>query len=370
MDDDFDLFPKRDNLDPFSFEQKEKAPEKKDKQEEPADLIFGEKEEKAVESLPDLEVDKLLGEPYSSDREPEPPVAGPIPDEQSGIGIPPAEDDFKTGEGAGPGKRRPSPFVLVGGALVIILIVLWGALNYLHQTRRTASNVRAPAVNNVTVKVTSPEKSAVPEAIPPEPVRVPIPESSSKSIVVKPEPVPEPKPAEVPPVEPAEAPSSQNTRPVIEGVEGQYSVQVGAFILKSSVGELEKKLAAHGYEPLYKKGSTHAMMHFLTVGPFASSSEAGRVLSELKQAKIEANLSRISGGGTVINAGSYLLEGNARRIMTRIQKMKYRVRLTKRETTLPMTFVRVGKFQTRLEAANFSDGLKGKGFEAIVVKLQ
>ena len=53
---------------------------------------------------------------------------------------------------------------------------------------------------------------------------------------------------------------------VVEGVEGKYSVQVGACILRSSVKELEKKLVAAGYDPLYKKGSTQAMMHFLTVG--------------------------------------------------------------------------------------------------------
>ncbi|NOY87431.1 MAG: hypothetical protein GXP52_09035, partial [Deltaproteobacteria bacterium] len=360
MDDDFDLFPKRDNLDPFSFGQKENGPKEEEKPEEPTDLVFGRKEEDAADSLPDLDVDKILTEPYSSDREPEPPMAGPIPDEQSGIGIPPAEDDLGSGGGAGPGKRKPSPFVLIGGALVIIVLILWVALNYLHQSKRTASRVRAPAVNSVTVKMKKLPQNTAPRATPPVPKQVPVPAPEpSKAPVLKPAPVPAPKSAQAPAIKPVTTPSPQNTMAVVERVEGKYSVQVGACILRSSVKELEKKLAAAGYDPLYKKGSTQAMMHFLTVGPFASSSEAKRVLSDLKQAKIEANLSRVSGGGTVINAGSYLLEGNARMIMTRIQKMGYRVRLTKRETTLPMTFVRVGKFQTRLEAASFSDELKG-----------
>ncbi len=76
MDDDFDLFPKRDNLDPFSFGQKKNDPKEEEKPEEPADLVFGRKEEDAADSLPDLDVDKILTEPYSSDREPEPPMAG------------------------------------------------------------------------------------------------------------------------------------------------------------------------------------------------------------------------------------------------------------------------------------------------------
>ncbi|GBE15145.1 sporulation related domain protein [bacterium BMS3Abin14] len=363
MGDDFDLFPKRDNLDPFSFGQDEKGPKEEDKPEEPADLVFGVKEEKAVDSLPDLDVDKLLGEPRSSDRELEPPMSGPIPDEQSGIGIPPAEGHPGTGRRAGSGKRKTSPFVLIGGALVLILLILWGVLNYLHQDRRTDSSFRAPAVNKVTVKMEKLPRNTAPKVTAPVPKPVPVP-------IPKPVPAPAPEPVQTPAIKPVKTPSLQNPMPVVEGAEGKYSVQVGACILKSSVRELEKKLAAVGYSPLYKKGSTHAMMHFLTVGPFASTSEAERVLSDLKQARVEANLSRVSGGETAINAGSYLFEGNARMIMTRINKMGYRVRLTKRETRLPMTFVRVGKFRTRSDAGSLSDELKDKGFDAIVVKLQ
>ncbi len=363
MGDDFDLFPKRDNLDPFSFGQDEKGPKEEDKPEEPADLVFGVKEEKAVDSLSDLDVDKLLGEPRSSDRELEPPMSGPIPDEQSGIGIPPAEGHPGTGRRAGSGKRKTSPFVLIGGALVLILLILWGVLNYLHQDRRTDSSFRAPAVNKVTVKMEKLPRNTAPKVTAPVPKPVPVP-------IPKPVPAPAPEPVQTPAIKPVKTPSLQNPMPVVEGAEGKYSVQVGACILKSSVRELEKKLAAVGYSPLYKKGSTHAMMHFLTVGPFASTSEAERVLSDLRQARVEANLSRVSGGETAINAGSYLFEGNARMIMTRINKMGYRVRLTKRETRLPMTFVRVGKFRTRSDAGSLSDELKDKGFDAIVVKLQ
>jgi len=151
---------------------------------------------------------------------------------------------------------------------------------------------------------------------------------------------------------------------------GNYSVQVGAFILKTSVRALEKELEAAGVETFLKEGSTQAMMHYLTVEPFDNLTNAANAVSDLRRAGIDSNLQKVSGGGAVIHAGSYLLEENARKVMKRIRSLGYPVRLTKKETQLPMTFVRVGKFPSKSEATKSRDELKSKGFDAIVVKLQ
>ena len=108
----------------------------------------------------------------------------------------------------------------------------------------------------------------------------------------------------------------------------------------------------------------------LTVGPFTDMDEASKALTILKDSGIDSTLVRRSGGGAVINAGSYLLEENATSIMRKIRAMGYPVKLAKRETRLPMTFVRVGRFQGLDEANRTRDELKGKGLDAIVVKLQ
>ena len=150
----------------------------------------------------------------------------------------------------------------------------------------------------------------------------------------------------------------------------QYSLQMGAFILDSSVAELEKKLRGLGYEPFRKKGSTTALMNMLTVGPFGNVNDARAALTRLKEAGVDSNMRRRNDGGAIINAGSYLLEENATSIMKKIRSMGYPVKLFKREARLPMTFVRVGRYPGRDDAASAKQELKSKGLEGIVVKLQ
>ena len=98
--------------------------------------------------------------------------------------------------------------------------------------------------------------------------------------------------------------------------------------------------------------------------------EARKALSRLRESGIDSNLVQRSGGGAVINAGSYLLEENASRIRNRIESMGYQVEMGKKAVNLPMTFVRVGHFSQIDEANLTRDELRAKGLDAIVVKLQ
>lgn len=414
MGDDFDLFPKRESLDPFSFGTKDKGKEESSDEVDPADFLFDESENRPPRGpgapeeegkgrqkilpdetaspaekpqsdsgldpfgdMTDKESDEIFGEPASRERDREPALEGPIPDDQSGYGPRP------TGQGAvenkDTDKRKPSPFVVIGGALVLILALLWGALTYLQKERKVVVPASIPPASaRIEVPRTPADPAAEPAAsdevesaspvtgaaAPKQPVVTPPPsqptepETAGDAAPVKMAPV-----AGTPPVKQAEIspPKSQS---------GDYSVQVGAFILKTSVRDLEKKLAAAGLEPLFKEGSTQAMMHFLTVGPFENYMKATDVVSDLDRAGIDSTPQRVSGGGGLVHAGSYLLEENAREVMTRIRSFGYPVRLTKKETQLPMTFVRVGQFSSRDEASRSRDELRNKGFDAIVVKLQ
>jgi cell division protein FtsN len=113
-----------------------------------------------------------------------------------------------------------------------------------------------------------------------------------------------------------------------------------------------------------------AMMNMLTVGPFASVAEARTALTRLKGAGVDSNLRRRADGGAIVNAGSYLLEENANSVMKKIRSLGYPVRMSKSEARLPMTFVRVGRYPEMGDASSVREELKGKGFDAIVVKLQ
>lgn len=412
MGDDFDLFPKRENLDPFSFGKKDKDPETE--KPEGSDELFGQ-EEQAPGALPDISVDvpsDLPAEPpdvspslpdlpldgpeipapqpesavppvYVSPSQP-PPAPGAAPDQLDGIISDgpisdektfdePAFEQKKTVEKKGRRtKKSPSPFIIVGGALIIIIGLLYAALTYLKKDKPPIPTATSPQVSVAVVPVEQPP--------------APLPEPESTEPVVTSEAEQPPVSIEQPVKEEVEAPEPvvdevQETVPVITdakpapelppaAVEAgvQYSLQVGAFILNSSVVDLENKLRGLGYEPYLKKGSTTAMMNMLTVGPFGKVEEARSALSRLKAAGVDSNMRQRSDGSSIINAGSYLLEENAGRVMKKIRSLGYPVKLLKREAKLPMTFVRIGQYQDLDEANSAKAELKGKGLDGIVVK--
>jgi cell division septation protein DedD len=424
MGDDFDLFPKRENLDPFSFGTKDKEKSEVEDEEvvgekDPVDFLFNQDEapptpadppvptleEPGEQKLPPDELmapsgepepevtidafadmsekdsDEIFGEAPSVEREPEPAIEGPIPDDQSGYGPRKAGGGGSGDDGPEAGKRRPSPFIVIGGALVLILALLWGALTYIQKERKVVVPASIPPAS-AKIGVPKAQVKPAPTPAPAQEVQTSAPASVSKETSEKP-------PAEIPAVAPVPKPeeksvsasletrlpdtvpsktSVQTTDPKTKA--DNYSVQVGAFILKTSVRALEKELASVGIETFLKEGSTQAMMHYLTVEPFDDPASAANAVSDLRRAGIDSNLQKVSGGGAVIHAGSFLLEENARKVMKRIRSLGYPVRLTKKETQLPMTFVRVGKFPSKSEATKSRNELKSKGFDAIVVKLQ
>ena len=408
MGDDFDLFPKRENLDPFSFGKKEKASESDEA--DSGDELFG-REEQAPGPPPDLPLDLPVdssevppplpdlppGGPAAAAPSPAPgmpPLQPPPPPTPSEPDTAPADMDgiFSDGPiseektfdepvfeqeqvvedtGERSSRKSPSPFLVVGGALIIIIGLLYGALTYLKRDKPQAPGVSTPPVSVAVVPVK------------PEPAPVPEPETAQTQVQTGTQPPVEttqPAEAEVTKPEP-EMDTVQETAsvviepapepaPVVAADEVQFSVQVGAFILDSSVAELEKKLRGLGYDPFLKKGSTTAMMNMLTVGPFGKVYEARAALSRLKEAGVDSNMRRRNDGGAIINAGSYLLEENATSIMRKIRSLGYPVKLYKREARLPMTFVRVGRYSGMDDATSAKRELKSKGLDGIVVKLQ
>ncbi|UCG37928.1 MAG: SPOR domain-containing protein [bacterium] len=392
MGDDFDLFPKRENLDPFSFGTKDRP--KEPRKEEPEDL-FGKEEQEAPPTLPDLP----LGEPELDIPEPPltppaarqelPSAAGPISEEKT-FDEPSFESEAPAAEKKRKaGRKSPSPFIVVGGAIIIILGLLYGALTYLKRDKPIVATApvsvavvpqpsqEVPVPKTEEPPATSGETPSTEAQSPGQPAESPVVPAQPQPEKLQPaKPAPAPEPVSKEPVKEAavavpvkeKAPKPAVPAPAPEG--GLYSVQVGALILESSVTELEKKLQSLGYDPLLREGSTTAMMNMLTVGPFATMSEAQGALGQLKGAGIDSTLRRRTQGGAVIYAGSYLLEENARSIMAKIRSFGLPVSLSRKETKLPMTFVRVGSYDTMDEATRAREELKGKGFEAIVVKLR
>ncbi len=419
-DDDFDLFPKREHLDPFSFNSKEEEKDAQSAEEgQDEDVVFNDSQpqpdttdgqppgeippqgapSEPLEDMPKPSIDDsefdLPADFFAEEEQPtqEPfeqiseSIPGPIPDKEPEQAVSGPELDLNTR--SKPVRRGPSPFVMVGGALLVILILLWGALTYLKRENKpvqTQLPAQAtiepgrPAVEAPLVEPPASELSKAEQTVAGEPSGGSEPDTqeiTTGGMQREREPeapsgkgTAEQKPAEkktdlvsvqIPRSEPS-------TSLFVRAAGSGYSVQVGALILKSSVKDLEKTLSAIGYDPFFKEGTTRATMNFLTVGPLGKGEEQS-ALKRIRNAGIEANM-RQTAKGMIINAGGFLLSGNANRVGERIRALGYPVKLERKETQLPITLVRVGRYGTKLEAAQARDDLKKKGLDAIVVKLQ
>ncbi len=417
-DDDFDLFPKREHLDPFSFDSKEEEKDAQSAEEgQEEDVIFDDSQPlpditndqpaaeiptqavptEPVEDMPKPSIDDSdfdLPADFFSEEEQQPQEPfekmdesppGPIPDTEPEQVV--SEPELDLSASSKPVRKGPSPFVMVGGALLVILILLYGALTYLKRESRPVKmlspaqaviELKKPMVELPPAKTPVSEPKEVDQPAPGEPsvgiesdTQVTTAggiqgESEAPSAKDTAGQKPSRKNAEVASVQITK--SEPSTSPSMEATGSGYSIQVGALILKSSVKDLEKKLSGVGYDPFFKEGTTRATMNFLTVGPLGKGEEQS-ALKRIRNAGIEANM-RQTAKGVIINAGGFLLSGNANRVSKKIRALGYPVKLERKETQLPITLIRVGRYGTKLEATKVRDDLKKKGFDAIVVKLQ
>jgi len=376
MGDDFDLFPKRENLDPFSFGKQEKKGEK-DEEDENFDL-FG----------------------LEEDASPEPPPPPPPDDPEEKVPTPEEETFDEPIREMEPEEEKPvrirkktsSPFVLIGGAIIIILGLLYFAWQTLiPDVPPTPAVDQAPAAVAVKppaappVPAPEPEKAVSPEVVKPAPEPVQAPPSPTEAVPSEPGPggptaakePEEPAVAQEPKEamearEPEEPPAETSSPPpsAAQVEKGRYSVQLGALILEPSVRDLEKQVAGLGYETFRETGSTLRTMNIVTAGPFPEMGEGRKALSRIKASGIDSTLTQRSSGEVVVNAGSFLLEKNADMISGKIQDMGFPVIRDKKEVRLPVTFLRTGHFQKADEAGRVRDELKEKGLDALVVEVQ
>lgn len=378
MGDDFDLFPKKENLDPFSFGRPEKKSEG-EKGDESVDL-FGLEEEAPPETSSPPEGFKERKEGVPQEKTFDEPIEG--------IGDEPVDEiGGEAGQQAYPGvkaqpvrsgKKASSPFVLIGGALVVILGLLYLIMTFFISDVPPTAKVPPPPPAVVVKPPASPAAPA-PEpvqAVAPETVSSPAePENASEAAPgqqgLSGEDLPPSQPAEAGEAGPAEKPPAQ--APLVasaapERPDGPYSVQVGTFVLEPNAREMEKKIADLGYETYREKGTAMRMMNVVTAGPFSDMEEGTKALTRIREAGIESTVTRRSPGEVVVNAGSFLLEKNAELITKKVQDLGYPVIRSTKEVNLPVIVLKTGRFPKAEDAALVRDELKGKGVETVVVK--
>jgi len=411
MPDDFDLFPDRKNLDPFSFGKDEKGP-------------FGEKPAPASEGAPApgrAEGERPAGK--SAEGSPSPAFPDTLPSPPGSLSPPAPRGKGKplpglfdqAGEGGEPGvlsgggkdlqstrkkgSQGPSRVVVFGGIVVLLLALAWAAQTFLFSSKPAPPSPVPPAAPSgaavakppAPVAAVEPGKAVEPTKAP-EPAKAAEPTKASEPAkaaettkaaepgkAAEPPKAPEPAKAGTPvkapeSAKPAASAKAARPAPVSPG-KGGYLVQVGGAAVKENLDSMERKVREAGYEPILlpgvaRKGAGPAGPVSVTVGPFATLGAAETAAGRLLERKIRAILRKGEKGSYTITAGTYPSPEAAKGEIDRIKGLGFPVQVSGGAGTsgVKLTLIRVGPFATEAEAAEARDRLAGRGFTPILVR--
>lgn len=210
--------------------------------------------------------------------------------------------------------------------------------------------------------------AAAPAADKPAPAATPAP-ATSKPVAANPAPVAPSTPASTaskPAATPAPAPATTKPAPVAttSPATGAYRLNAGAYLLKSNVNILVKKLRSAGYEPVLSPLTRKIKMIRLLVGRYSSSADAVRKLKEIRKFDSDAFTIK-ERGGVAVFAGSYISRDQARAYADRIYESRG-IQLQEENALVKETLqlVTFGSFATANEAKAVARKLSAKGISA------
>jgi len=205
-----------------------------------------------------------------------------------------------------------------------------------------------------------PQPAPAVAAEPPAPAAAkPVPATQSPAA-----PAPEaPAPAAPTAAKPAAPATPVTTKPAaVAG--GAYRLNAGAYVLKSNVDILVKKLRSAGFEPVLTPLTRKVKMIRLLVGRYATALDGERKLKEIRKFAPDA-FSIQENRGAAVFAGSYVSRDKARAYADRLYEQRG-LQLQEEEVVVKETLQRVtfGAFATLEEAKAAARQLSSKGITA------
>jgi hypothetical protein len=204
-----------------------------------------------------------------------------------------------------------------------------------------------------------------------QPIALPPPPVGSEEALVKTEQMP-PPPAtvgapEVPAAEPAPpAVTGAATASEAPAKAGAYSLQAGAFLLKSNLRAAEATVRRLGHEPRVRVVHRPLPMVRLRVGGFFAAEGEAR-LKSLKTVAPDAFLIR-QGDFVLVYAGSYQDIDRARRAADLLYQQGIRVEEEPTTAEVSLSLLSFGDFADRRAAEQAARQAQAAGLEAIVRK--
>jgi SPOR domain len=266
--------------------------------------------------------------------------------------------------------------------LVLLLVVLGGAAFYHFIGVPESAPPVAAVAQKQPVSVPAPPAASAPEtkqvatsadqpAATMNPAAVPVPakpEAAKPAVAISPvkaPPATSSKTAPVPAIAPtALAPAASAV--AVAATPEHFTLRSGAYLLASSLAEVEKVIRKLGYEPVCTPVQRQVAMTRLKVGTYPPA-EAAAKLASLASAAPDSFVLTHDGRATVY-AGSYLILDQARSYADHLYSQGIRVEEEPARVKKTLQRVSFGDFANRKEAEAAAARARAANLEAAVVK--
>jgi len=158
----------------------------------------------------------------------------------------------------------------------------------------------------------------------------------------------------------------ETPEPAVALAEGAYTVEAGAFLLRSNLAEAEEKVRESGFEPHVVRKKKMMDMTRLRIGIF-SPEEGKKKIKELAALTPEAFYLPVD-GKVAVYAASFRNLDTARSFADRLYKKGLRVEEESAKVGIPLDLLSFGRFADLKSAREAADRVRANGVEAIVVK--
>jgi len=150
---------------------------------------------------------------------------------------------------------------------------------------------------------------------------------------------------------------------------GSYTVQVGAFAVKTNAEKMQKRLEEKGHTVTIRQGSSKVPGHRVLVGEYADKADAQAQRDKVtaaggKGAKVVA----MGAGKFTVEAGTFKSLDAAIDLSRGLQQSGLASRIDSRPTGAGLYQVQVGSYATKEDAESQVAGLRKEGLSPIVMK--
>ncbi|MBI3601158.1 MAG: SPOR domain-containing protein [Nitrospinae bacterium] len=194
------------------------------------------------------------------------------------------------------------------------------------------------------------EEVAAPPAAPPAAKRA---EAPPEEKAVTPAPAPKIKEAPAVPAAPSEK---------------KYTVQIGTYVLKSSLDAASKEVKEKGFTPFEIRGTSNIASYRVEVGEFQNAEEVRNIVKKLIGRDIEVKFKIVSKGIYTLSAGIFYDKNRADEFKDKLIEKGYPAKVSDEKGKKKVYILRLGDFKEYKEAKETRAKLMDKGINCIIVK--